>query len=171
MKLTLAFYDRSLDNIINGVFRTRDLLAQNSQTAFLRLFNNYVQALFDYGMQLCADEKVVKFSIQIFFIDIRESAVSSLTHPAKYDLYKQFRDILSQEISRLKKLPSTTVNAAVTSNLARLKTEATFLRLRCGFKYEEISAIMDVNQKSVYDLVCQAVIKANEKKDNIFGNE
>lgn len=171
MKVTLAFHDLSLDKMVRGQFGARDVSNQNANTAFLRLFNNYVQALFDYGMQLGAEEQTVKFCIQVFFIDVKENKLSPPAHSTKNKLYKQFRDILSREMLWTKKLPSIPVSGNVTSNLARLKTEATFLRVRCGFNYKEISAIMAINQESVYNLVYQSIINANDKKDNILGND
>jgi hypothetical protein len=171
MKLTLTFDDRPFDHKIASLqFSERKVSTQKVYAALSRLYNNYVQALFNYGMQLCGDDEAVKLSIQMLFIDVKENKMASLT--CSTEVYKLFREFLILQTSPTRQSTAwIPVSISVRPDLSRLRTEATFLRLQCNFTYEEIAAIMAINQESVCSLIHQAIMKANEKKDKSISNE
>jgi hypothetical protein len=170
MKLTLTF-DRPFDHKIGSVqFSECKVPTEKAYTTLSRLYNHYVQALFNYGMQLCGDDEAVKLSIQMLFIDVKQNKMASWT--CSSEVYKLFREILILQTSRTRQSTAlVTVSGIMRSDVSRLRTEATFLRLQCNFTYEEIAAIMAISQESVCTLIHHAMMKANEKKDKTISHE
>lgn len=72
--------------------------------AFVLIYQNYVDTLFNYGLQYTQDENLLKDTLQDFFIYLREkSSRLSPTNSIKFYLLKSFKRRLLQNLNSLKK--------------------------------------------------------------------
>ena len=166
------------------------------ETAFTRLYNNYVIQLYNYGERLSSDKTLIEDSIHDFFVQLWKNRSNiSQTSSVKFYLYKGFKNRLIKNLEKKRKLPYSQIsenyhfeivcspefdlikeqiseeqkqNLLIAINkLAPRQKEALTLRFYDGLPYEEIASLMMLPVKSVYMLIYRAI---NFLKDNIKSN-
>ncbi|MFD1143139.1 RNA polymerase sigma factor [Larkinella insperata] len=158
-----------------------------SETAFTEIYNAYFKVLYHYGYHIASDENLVKDCIQNLFIELWKSRQNlSATTSIKFYLFRAMRRKLYQTVRRDKPLLSidpltdtydTEVNFSPEFNLIaseisaqqrqqieqainrlsnRQKEAITLLYIE-GLSYAEISEIMTLKVRTVYNLVHTAL--------------
>ena len=162
-------------------------LCKGNEDAFQRVYDKYVQELFDYGMRFSQDEDLVKDSIQEMFVYIYKKRNSlGKTDNIKYYLLKTLKRRIFRILRKnnkivhldISEMPFSIIGSAEdeimsdeqTNELkANLKNaieklpprqkEALFLRFNEGLEYTEICKIMEVDYQSVRNIVSRAISK------------
>jgi len=153
MNASLKFYGRA--DASGGV---SDCLQQTGlsgykKSAASRLYDRYVQQLFNYGMHVCGNREAVKESLLKLFVQIGEEYRSpGKSISTRCQLFRKFRQSLvdGQRISLMHHTHESG------PRLSRWEHEAAFLKLDCGFSYQEVAAIMVVRIETACNLVSQA---------------
>jgi len=169
-----------------------DDFRQGDRQAFALLYTRYVRVLYNYGFHMAADADLVQDAIQELFIDLwRLRASLSATTSVKFYLYRSLRRRIHESIesgqqtvavndfvtaSSLFLTPSHEADYILEEqqglDLHRLQQvlpqlpprqyEAIRLRFFDNFSWDEISAIMQMNEQSVRNLVQRAIKKLRE---------
>ncbi|MET7000252.1 RNA polymerase sigma factor [Chitinophaga defluvii] len=163
--------------------------------ALERLYAQYVQELFSYGSHYTKDDALLKDCIHdVFVILIRRHRHLSATNNVKLYLFKMLRHEIFRAVKKEKKtaaefsidFTTTTVpvlpagqgpedaehyhqQAAVLQQLLQRlsarQLEAIYLRFNKGLGYEEISALMEIDNQSARALVSRTIKKMREEAD------
>jgi len=165
---------------------------QGSREAFTALYASFAPLLYNYGCKQCADPRLVEDCIQdVFEYLLQHRTQLSAVNNVKAYLLKAFRRALLRKISNVRKnIPAVltdTAGFAITispesalinrqSELRRKEQvmhalnalpprmrEALFLRFYEALSFEDIAAIMDIDQKSVYKMIYKALDKLRQK--------
>ena len=158
-----------------------------SEEDFALLYRKYAPVMLRYGSKITSDREVIKDSLQQVFFNIwrskenigspanvknyllkalrceiikklnhRESTHESLPDNYHFEAEESYETSLiqlqSSEVTRNK-------IAALLEKLPPRQREIIFLRYYANLKYDEISAIMDIEQESVYKLTYKAINK------------
>jgi RNA polymerase sigma factor (sigma-70 family) len=158
-----------------------------SEEDFALLYRNYAPVMLRYGGKVTSDRELVKDSLQQVFFNIwrskenigspanvknyllkalrceiikklnhRESTHESLPDNYHFEAEEPYETALIQlqasEATRNKV-------AALLEKLPPRQREIIFLRYYANLKYDEISAVMDIEQESVYKLTYKAINK------------
>ncbi|GAA0538227.1 RNA polymerase sigma factor [Chitinophaga japonensis] len=159
-----------------------------SREAFAALYASFAPLLYNYGCKECADRRLVEDCIQDVFeyLLAHRAQLSPVTNVKAY-LLKAYRRALLRKISNMRKnIPVALtdearfeivispeshligqqsslhrrekVAAALNALPPRMK-EALFLRFYEDLSFEDIAAIMEIDQKSVYKMIYKAFDK------------
>ena len=158
-----------------------------NKEAFANIYNQHLNTLFRYGTKLCADEEIVKDSIQEVFIDLYLKREKNKTNPEnlKYYLILALKRNIIKKLKKIKKsgesisiyeVPfepeynveqviikseeETEKNRYIESILNQLpvkQKEALYLRFNESMEYPEIAKVMDISVESVRKQVYRAI--------------
>ena len=96
--VTVAGVKRNSESELWDMFRTGD------ESAFSKIYNEYVDLLFNYGKKFSQDKELVKDCIHDFFVYLREKRDRlSQTTSIKFYLLRSFRRRLFKDIEKSKK--------------------------------------------------------------------
>jgi len=158
---------------------------QGDKVAFSVIYQNHLDALFNYGMKVIPDRNLVKDSLQDLFIDLWRNRLNlSETDQIRYYLYTAFRRKLIREAQKSRRLSVLVSSADIAETVVlsvdhliiseELKLERKALLLRGlkkipirqqevlnllyyeNYTYEQISQMMGIHVKSVYTLAWKA---------------
>lgn len=160
-----------------------------SEADFTLLYQNYAPTMFRYGSKLSKDRELIKDAIQQVFFNLWKSRenVSTPTSIKNY-LLKSLRcevikkltrgvthEVLSEDYSYesaasyeadLIDLQAAATNkeriSLVLAQLPARQREVIFLKYFSNLKYEEIAAVMGIEQQSVYKLTYKAIEKLQQ---------
>jgi len=140
--------------------------AVSGSGAVSRLYDQHVQQLFRYGIFFWNNRECIEEALVQLFSQVRDPGVS-VNGITGFDLFKGFRKIIAQSAIPCDRhlvdqddaveIPLRVGAAQVRLQISRLHGEATFLKLDCGFSYEEVAAIMMVKVESAHALVADAL--------------
>ena len=160
-----------------------------SEADFTLLYKNYAPIMFRYGSKLSKDRELVKDSIQQVFFTLWNSKENISNPPSiKNYLLKSLRCELIKKLSRgmthetlpeeycheatssyeadLISLQTSETNskriASVLAQLPARQREVVFLKYYSNLKYEEIAAVMGIEQQSAYKLTYKAINKLQQ---------
>jgi len=165
---------------------------QGSREAFTVLYASFAPLLYNYGCKQCADPRLVEDCLQDVFEYLLQhrTHLSEVTNVKAY-LLKAYRRALLRKISNVRKnVPAVLtdessfavmlspesmliaqqselrrkeqVKAALNALPPRMK-EALFLRFYEDLPFEDIAAIMEIDQRSVYKMIYKAFDKLRQK--------
>lgn len=162
---------------------------QGNEAAFTLLYQEYAPVLFQYGCKLSADRDLVKDCLQLVFLNIWKNK-SKLPSPPSVPHYllKAIRNEIFKKTkaqSRFAPFPEEAALEVTTSfesqwidlqteesqhekiksGLSRMparQREVIFLKYYQNLPYEEIAAIMGIEQDSVYKLTYKALEKLQQ---------
>ncbi|WP_339867264.1 sigma-70 family RNA polymerase sigma factor [uncultured Algoriphagus sp.] len=159
---------------------------KGNDLAFSNLYQRFSNLLFNYGMHFCYNRELVKDCIQELFTNIwnRREGLSEIDS-VKYYLFKSFRNLLIQHITRDRKLyselneDSQSIEFAssieeelisqdylkdnkskVANALAKIskrQREIVVLKYFNDLSYAEISSIMSITPASAHNLLSKAL--------------
>jgi len=160
--------------------------------AFAGLYARFAPLLYNYGRKQCADVLLVEDCIQDVFeyLLAHRAGLSPVTNVKAY-LLKSYRRILWRKINNLRRqaslsLPDDECFEIVISPESRLiegqsalrrregvrrelnmlpprMKEALYLRFYENMPFEDIAAVMDIDQKSVYKMIYKAFDKLRQR--------
>jgi len=163
--------------------------------ALERLYAQYVQELFSYGSHYTKDDALLKDCIHdVFVILIRRHQHLSTTNNVRLYLFKMLRHEIFRALKKEKKTAAEfsidfTTTAApafvagpgledaeqyrhqaavlqqLLKGLSARQLEAIYLRFNKGLAYEEISALMEIDNQSARALVSRTIKKMREEAD------
>lgn len=166
----------------------------SDEKAFAMLFDKYHRVLFNYGCKLHTDTNLVEDAVQEVFIDLwrlRSNLVVEI-QSVKFYLYRAMRrriQGLKERYGRLDELDNIHENIilvkedsasliesesaellskriqALIANLPPRQMEVLTLRYFDDFSVPEIAALMDINEKSVRNLLFKAITSLRDNKD------
>ena len=159
---------------------------KGNDLAFSNLYQRFSNLLFNYGMHFCYNRELVKDCIQELFTNIwnRREGLSEIDS-VKYYLFKSFRNLLIQHITRDRKLYSELNEGSqsiefassieeelisqdylkdnkskVANALAKIskrQREIVVLKYFNDLSYAEISCIMSITPASAHNLLSKAL--------------
>jgi RNA polymerase sigma-70 factor (ECF subfamily) len=165
---------------------------QGNREAFTTLYARFAPLLYNYGCKQCADPRLVEDCIQdLFEYLLQHRTRLAAVNNVKAYLFKAFRRTLLHKISNMRKnVPATLTDAAgftivispenalisrqseqrrqeqvkhALNALPPRMREALFLRFYEALSFEDIAAVMDIDQKSVYKMIYKALDKLRQK--------
>lgn len=158
-------------------------LKQGSKLAFSSLYDEYVQELFNYGMQVCDDAEFVKNCIKELFVHVwtQRHDLSEASSVKSY-LFRSFRKLLLEKFLnrrftvrvinfsraefRCRLLANNDVfsdqdllvdSEQLIQELAGRQAEALFLKINNRFSYHEVAFVMGLDVSTIYRLVSVSV--------------
>ena len=165
---------------------------EGSREAFAILYASFAPLLYNYGCKQCADPRLVEDCIQDVFEYLlsHRTQLSPVSNVRAY-LIKAYRRALLRKISNVRKnipveltdevsfeviiSPESSliakqsglrrrekVKIALNALPPRMK-EVLFLRFYENLSFEDIAAVMDIDQKSVYKMIYKAFDKLRQK--------
>jgi DNA-directed RNA polymerase specialized sigma24 family protein len=141
--------------------RSREKLDRSDDLWLSHLYERHVQWLYKYGMNICNDSSVVLHAIQHLVINMSDQPELFVAGPTlRFCLFKRLRDLISDTIlDDASFSPHTSHSQSVIKRpeLTLRQREASFLKLYCGFSYQEVASLMNVDLESSYELVMQAI--------------
>ncbi|GEO05193.1 DNA-directed RNA polymerase sigma-70 factor [Adhaeribacter aerolatus] len=165
-----------------------------SEAAYTTIYNRYAANLFNYGYKLAHDRDLTKDCIQEVFVNLWRSRENlSPTSSIKYYLFKALRHEIMRKLNprnftsdlpdnyhfevvlsaeQLLILDQTTAvkHERLLQELEKLparQKEAIFLRFYDNLSFEEIAAIMQIEQRSVYKMIYKAIENLQNNLVNI----
>jgi RNA polymerase sigma factor (sigma-70 family) len=172
-----------------------DEFRAGSLQAFTQLYNTHVPALYGYGRKFIADTNILEDCIQDLFVDLwKKRETLGYTDSARYYLFAALRNrIIRQkqwasrrtaeafpteyEFEITLSPEATLINdqtwleqkrylEQAIHKLTRRQKEAVYLKFFECLSYEEIASIMELELRSVYNLISKAVevLKHNAPK-------
>lgn len=164
------------------------------EKAFASLFERYHRVLYNYGCKLHSDTDLIEDAIQEVFIDIwrLRSNLTSEVQSVKFYLYRAIRrriqglderheivdklDNISDSVIREMDHSTGLIDAesadlllrrihTLIANLPPRQLEVLTLRYFDGFQVHEIAGLMNINEKSVRNLLFKAIFSLREKKN------
>ncbi|MCD7930589.1 MAG: sigma-70 family RNA polymerase sigma factor [Tannerellaceae bacterium] len=168
------------ENILWTQFREGD------QQAFAKLFRDFSERLYRYGIKFVQDEELVKDSIQELFIRLHQnrSKLPDVVNPLFY-LFQTLKNILIDALRQREKITylsseeipfhvhfeyndtggeedSESIKEQfdhVLSLLSERQKEAIYLRYSAEMSYEEIATLLNINYQSTRNLIHRAMEK------------
>jgi hypothetical protein len=125
------------------------LFLPSSEVALARsLYDLYVQTLFNYGMHLCENGEAVKEVLLLLFGQINpKHDLKGSDDSVRFNLFKNFR----------LRLVSTQDGYSGNNFSISYEKEAEFLKFYCGFSYEEVAGIMNLEVECVHRFISNEV--------------
>ena len=169
-----------------------DHLRDGSEEAFVLIYEQFTNALYNYGERLTHDKELIEDSIQDLFVDLwRSKEKLPAVMSVKYYLFKAFKRKVIKKLIRNKKLPidkniledynfeivfsheSELIARQISeqeqrkllkslNKLPRRQKEAITLLFLDGFSYQEVASIMSMSVKSTYNLIYRALAMLKE---------
>jgi RNA polymerase sigma factor (sigma-70 family) len=172
-----------------------DAFRAGSLEAFTALYNTHVRALYGYGRKFTPDADLVEDCIQDLFVDLwKKREGLGPTDSAKYYLFAALRNRIIRHRQTAAKWSAeafpeeyefeitlspevSLINDQVTQEqrlyleqalgkLTRRQREAVYLKFFEGLSYDEVARVMQLELRSVYNLVSKAIetLKHNAPK-------
>lgn len=162
---------------------------RGSGEAYAHLYKIYFYKLYNYGKKFTTDTSLVEDCIQQLFVELWQNKQNlGNTASVKNYLYKSFRRKILRKIHQSPRVmftPHATENCPFNlslshendiireevqenqkhlleeglNTLSEKQKEAIFLKFYDRLSYDEISQIMDLDTKAVYDLVYKGIVK------------
>ncbi|MEH6307534.1 sigma-70 family RNA polymerase sigma factor [Olivibacter sp. CPCC 100613] len=166
-------------------------LVSGQQHAFTAFVRHYTDALYVYGMRLCADEELVKDCVQEVFLFIwRRRQYLQQPVSLKFYLMKAVRNKIARELPKWQmkeqlheseyqfpdffmELDEQSEMSSVVrmhlkcyiEQLSPRQREILYLRFYEGFRQQKIAEMMNLNNQSVYNLLRGALAALKKKVD------
>jgi len=142
---------------VAAMIRTSD---HEAEVVVSQLYAEHVHHLFNYGMNACGDQALVKNCIVELFLLVGGRS-DLLQEGASVDssLFKMFRRLLMQEIvtSRTSIENFFSVETQMTQALTSLQREALFLKFQRRLTYREVAYVMDITIEQLRSQISKAV--------------
>lgn len=162
-------------------------LRGGSEKAFVLIYEQFIDALYNYGERLTQDKELIKDSIQDLFVDLWKGKEKlPVVTSVKHYLFKAFKRKLIKKLVRNRKLPidkniledynfeivfsheSELISKQISEHeqkrllrslnkLPRRQKEAITLKFLDGFSYQEVASIMSMSVRSTYNLIYRAL--------------
>jgi hypothetical protein len=160
----------AITEVLDAVVKTSD---HEADVLVSRLYAEHIHNLFNYGMNACDDQALVKNCIvELFLIiggrsDLLREGVS-----VDSSLVKMFRRLLMQEIvtsgTSIENLFS--VETQMTQGLTSLQREALFLKFQRGLSYREVANVMDITIEQLRSQISKAIdVLLHRNKQTLTG--
>lgn len=164
-----------------------DNFRNGEENAFVLIYNQFIDTLYNYGERLTDDRELIKDSVQDLFVDLwkNKEKLPQVTS-VKYYLFKAYKRKVIKNLIRKRKLPidkniledynfeivfsheSELIARQISeqeqkrllrslNKLPRRQKEAITLKFLDGFSYQEVASIMSMNVKSTYNLIYRAL--------------
>ena len=164
-----------------------DNFRNGQEDAFVLIYNQFIDTLYNYGERLTDDRELIKDSVQDLFVDLwkNKEKLPQVTS-VKYYLFKAYKRKVIKNLIRKRKLPidkniledynfeivfsheSELIARQISeqeqkrllrslNKLPRRQKEAITLKFLDGFSYQEVASIMSMNVKSTYNLIYRAL--------------
>lgn len=164
-----------------------DNFRNGQENAFVLIYNQFIDTLYNYGERLTDDRELIKDSVQDLFVDLwkNKEKLPQVTS-VKYYLFKAYKRKVIKNLIRKRKLPidkniledynfeivfsheSELIARQISeqeqkrllrslNKLPRRQKEAITLKFLDGFSYQEVASIMSMNVKSTYNLIYRAL--------------
>ena|SRR5688572_26661507 len=125
-----------------------------TDVAISKAYAEYVQHLFNYGMNACNDRVLAKNCIvQCFLLVGTQPEILAEDESVVTNIFKVFRRLLIQETNLL----SQPAQSESTHELTSLQQEALFLKFHCRLTYREVAKIMDLQIEQLRSLISKTV--------------
>ena len=159
-------------DVLGAITRT-----SNHEAAVLvsQLYAEHVHQLFNYGMNACADQALVKNCIVELFllVGVRPDLVQE-GGSVDTSVFKMFRRLLIQQIATSRQRSICFIHdnffsaeTQLTQGLTSLQREALFLKFQRGLTYREAANVMDLTIEQLRRQIWKAVdllLHRNETK-------
>jgi DNA-directed RNA polymerase specialized sigma24 family protein len=171
MRSMVALNIRS-GRVISEVLGAMSASNHGTKVLVLRVYAKRVHHLFNYGMNACDDQVLVKNCIEELFSRIG-GRPDLLQDEGSVDtnLFKMFRRLLIRHIASLKRKPTSDIREnffsfepSMMRGLTSLQREALFLKFRGGLNYREIASVLDVTIDQLQTQISKAVDVLLHKK-------
>jgi len=137
-----------------------------------QLYTEQASDLFNYGMNACDDQTLVKNCIvELFLLVGRRPDLLQQGEWGHSNLFKMFRRLLIQQIDSLEERSISdvhknffSVETAMTQGLTSLQREALFLKFQRRLTYREVANIMDLTIEQLRSQISRAVDVLLNKK-------
>jgi RNA polymerase sigma factor (sigma-70 family) len=167
-----------------------------NEIAFGKIYDQYFNSLYNYGIKISRDKQLVKDCIQELFIELwRYKANLALVNSIKYYLFKSLRrklvreiqnkgifsDISAEEYHFEMVLPyeSLIVQKQISeeqskellkalNSLSKRQKEAIFLKFYENLSYQEVASIMSITVKSVYKVILSGIDSLRKNLKRIY---
>jgi DNA-directed RNA polymerase specialized sigma24 family protein len=159
-------------SVVSEVLGAMSTSTQGANVSPTRVFAEKVYHLFNYGMNACDDQALVKNCLEDLFSRLA-SRPELLNDGGSVDtsIFKTFRRLLILRIASLKGRPTCDIHAnlfspqpAIINGLTSLQREALFLKFRSGLSYHEVAFVLDVAIDQLQSQVSMAVDVLLQKK-------
>ena len=147
----------AITEVLDAVVRRSDHEAGDLVS---RLYAEHVHNLFNYGMNACDDQALVKNCIvQLFLLIGDRSDLLREAASADSRLFKTFRRLLMQKIvtSRTGIEIFFSIETQMTQGLTSLQREALFLKFQRRLSYREVATVMDITIEQLRSQISKAV--------------
>ena len=164
-----------------------DNFRNGQENAFVLIYNQFIDTLYNYGERLTDDRELIKDSVQDLFVDLwKNKEKPPQVTSVKYYLFKAYKRKVIKNLIRKRKLPidkniledynfeivfsheSELIARQISEHeqkrllrslnkLPRRQKEAITLKFLDGFSYQEVASIMSMNVKSTYNLIYRAL--------------
>jgi len=163
--------------LLDAMIRTSD---HEADVLVLQLYREHIHHLFNYGMNACDDQALVKNCIvELFLLVGSRPELMQEVWSFDTNVFKMFRRLLIQQIAASRGRSSSGIHenffwaeTQVTKGLTSLQREALFLKFHRRLTYREVANVMDVTIEELRSQISKAVevlLHRNEAKTSICG--
>ena len=155
-----------ITEVLDAVIRTSDHEADDLVS---RLYAEHIHNLFNYAMNACDDQALVKNCIvELFLLVGSRSDLLREGGSVDSNLFKMFRRLLMQQIvtSRASIEDFFSAETQITQGLTSLQREALFLKFQRRLTYREVANVMDITIEQLRSQISKAVdllLRRNEQ--------
>ncbi|HEX6893477.1 MAG TPA: hypothetical protein VF141_22350 [Chryseolinea sp.] len=137
-----------------------------------RIFAEKVHDLFNYGMNACDDQALVKNCIiELFLHAAGRPELLQEGESVDTDVFKMFRRLLVRQITSCRQKLTSDIRTdlfldetQMTQGLTNLQREALFLKFQRGLTYREVANIMELTIEDLRSQISKAVDVLLRKK-------
>lgn len=174
-----------------------EAMIKGDQNAFGKLYESYFKLLYNYGRKICSDSSRVEDCIHDLFVDLwRYRASLSSTTSVRFYLYRSLRRKIVRDKDEVLKLyddasfieevihlssqspefdiiqtesrdHKTAQLRKLLNDLSPRQYEALVLHFYDEFSYEEIAAILNINEQSARNLVQRGLLQLRDYAKHI----
>jgi DNA-directed RNA polymerase specialized sigma24 family protein len=172
--IALNISSRSVVSEVLGAMRAS---TQGTNPSPMRVFAKKVYHLFNYGMNACDDQTLVKNCLDELFLRIVNRR--ELLHDGgsvETNIFKTFRQLLILRIASVKGGRTCDIHenlfsprTAMIHGVTSLQREALFLKFRSGLSYREVAFVMDETIDQLQSQISLAVDVLLQKNDHKRG--
>ena len=147
----------AITEVLDAMIRTSD---HEADVLVSRLYAEHIHNLFNYGMNACGDQALVKNCIvELFLLVGSRSDLLREGGSVDSNLFKMFRRLLMQEIvtSRTSIENFFSAETQMTQGLTSLQREALFLKFQRRLTYREVANVMDITIEQLRSQISKAV--------------
>ena len=160
--------------VLDAVIRTSD---HEADVLVSRLYAEHIHNLFNYGMNACDDQALVKNCIvELFLLIGGRPDLLREGESVDSNLFKMFRRLLIQQIVTSRKVKFDihenffSAETQMTQGLTSLQREALFLKFQRRLTYREVANIMDITIEQLRSQISKAVdLLLHRNKQTLIG--